>query len=530
MLIEDTLPDIAGDDVLVENPPKSSKKNQCKQRKQLSLRSSNYDEGNKGFLDKTEQIARNYDTNNDGIIDLSELKNIIRDLKDKSDKKNLFKKLSIAALSTLAVVLLCNFGLVWATLMLTRQIESKNGALFESSTGLRISTKAQGNHITANINPEFARRLTAIHARRALSSAIGGNVDQSHEDIRRLQESTPAATLEQTKAQIDQIFNDYVDGVSTGVSTSVEGTTFSGIVASGVTYSNKDDCSVYDNIKDIDSNYAFDLTYKVNCCADTTCDIYTRDIDSQRSQRRLDGCFSPLSTVVEKTKGRMLLKDLKQDDMILAANGTYRHFLFWMHTHISQITDFVQIYTSLLEDEPLELTKNHLVFLHGKSVPIQAGNVKVGDMMVGLKGPKPVSKIATVTRKGFYNPLTSDATLMVNGLLTSSAAVHNDSEAQYLHTISKTVAALMQAGCKINPFFCDTQVDVEGDSKNVILHWIILVRTLPLVLQLPIFLSFFIVAVVWIVCYHLFKFLALSWAIVSMTLIQFHRQKKVKNA
>jgi len=522
------------DGAFVEDLPEASRKNELKQRKKLSVTSSKYDVGNKGVLDETELKIRAYDTNNDGTIDISELKNIIGDLKENSDKKNMFKKLSIATLSTLAIVLLCNFGLVWATLILTRQIETKNGDLVESSTGLRVSTQAHGNHIIANVNPEFTRRLIDLHARRALSRAIDGDVDHFRENIRQLQANTPMATLEQTEPQINQAFNDYVDGVRTGVSTSIAGVTYSGIIASGVTSSKEDGCTVLDHIKDQNDSGGIGLTLKLQCCGDMNCDVY--DITESEDVRRLENewgdasCFSLLSTVVERSKGRMLLKDLKPTDMILAAGGTYRPFLFWIHSHPSQETSFVQIFTSPLEDAPLEVTKNHLVFLHGKGVPIQAGDVKVGDLMVGVNAPRTVTKIATVTRKGYVNLLTSDATLVVNGVLASSAAVQTDAEAQYLHAVLKMAAPLFQVGCKINPFFCDTQVDVRGASMNIVVHLAVLVTKLPFIMQLFIYPSFIIVTIVGIVGYHLFQFLVLSWSVVLVTLTLFQLQKKSKKA
>jgi len=163
-------------------------------------------------------------------------------------------------------------------------------------------------------------------------------------------------------------------------------------------------------------------------------------------------------------------------------------------------------------------------------VPIQAGDVKVGDLMVGVNAPRTVTKIATVTRKGYVNLLTSDATLVVNGVLASSAAVQTDAEAQYLHAVLKMAAPLFQVGCKINPFFCDTQVDVRGASMNIVVHLAVLVTKLPFIMQLFIYPSFIIVTIVGIVGYHLFQFLVLSWSVVLVTLTLFQLQKKSKKA
>ena len=99
-------------------------------------------------------------------------------------------------------------------------------------------------------------------------------------------------------------------------------------------------------------------------------------------------CFSPMSTIIEKTKGRIFLKDLEVGDSVLASNGKYQPFVFSIHSNPSKPTSFVQIYTDSNEDAPFEATASHLVFLSGKDEPIQVGQVKVGDELVGVDGSK----------------------------------------------------------------------------------------------------------------------------------------------
>jgi len=103
-------------------------------------------------------------------------------------------------------------------------------------------------------------------------------------------------------------------------------------------------------------------TFKVNCCGVDTqlCDVFA-EVDSSRRKRLLQicqseidaemdavadaitgsvtdttwtagettvlSCFSPMSTVIEQTKGRMLLKDLKFGDSVLAANQVFQPFV-----------------------------------------------------------------------------------------------------------------------------------------------------------------------------------------------------------
>lgn len=80
----------------------------------MSNASKKFDVGDKGYLDDEERLMRNYDTNDDGVLDLNELKAIIRDLKKERKEKSTFMKLGLGSSALLLIVLLANFGLIWA--------------------------------------------------------------------------------------------------------------------------------------------------------------------------------------------------------------------------------------------------------------------------------------------------------------------------------------------------------------------------------------------------------------------------------
>merc|ERR1711933_690798 len=69
---------------------------------------------------------------------------------------------------------------------------------------------------------------------------------------------------------------------------------------------------------------------------------------------------------------------------------------------------------------PLEMTGQHLVFVDGKTNPVRADSIKVGDLLQGEGSNAVVEKIEFVTRKGIYNPLTSSGTIQVNGITASN--------------------------------------------------------------------------------------------------------------
>ena len=79
----------------------------------LSTASQAYDQGNKGYLDKSEARLRKYDTNNDGKFSLPELKNIILDLQSKEKKETRWRKYTRCAGLFLLLSVVCNFVMIW---------------------------------------------------------------------------------------------------------------------------------------------------------------------------------------------------------------------------------------------------------------------------------------------------------------------------------------------------------------------------------------------------------------------------------
>ena len=81
------------------------------------------------------------------------------------------------------------------------------------------------------------------------------------------------------------------------------------------------------------------------------------------------------------------MKDLKIGDYVLTDADHYEPVFTFGHVDRERPTDFVSIETvprnakRSTDHRPLEMTGQHLVFLHGKANPVRADSVKVGDIL-----------------------------------------------------------------------------------------------------------------------------------------------------
>lgn len=86
-------------------------------------------------------------------------------------------------------------------------------------------------------------------------------------------------------------------------------------------------------------------------------------------------------------------------------------------------TEFLVVHTFPFDRKrrPLEITGQHMVYLHGKQNPVRADSLSVGDVLRGdhYTGLT-VTKIKKVKRRDQYAPLTPHGTLLVDGIVASS--------------------------------------------------------------------------------------------------------------
>lgn len=155
------------------------------------------------------------------------------------------------------------------------------------------------------------------------------------------------------------------------------------------------------------------------------------------------GCFAPDATASVKNVGWVPMKDLKVGDKVLTSSGTYQPIYSMFYSSATQETPYLQIHTSENENvtdmRPLELTANHMLQVAGYDNVIPAWQVKVGDFIYVMDQdeqhnslpmsiqqqsfrPVRVNEIQNVIRRGLYNPLTPDGTIVVDGIVASAYA------------------------------------------------------------------------------------------------------------
>jgi len=126
-------------------------------------------------------------------------------------------------------------------------------------------------------------------------------------------------------------------------------------------------------------------------------------------------CFSEISTVQVENLGSVTMKKLQLGARVLTQSGTYEPVYAFGHKNPTKTAEFLQLQTAA---SSLEMTGGHLVFLEGKTNPVRADSIKVGDVLQGENAK--VTKIGSVQRDGVYSPLTPSGTVVVDGIVASS--------------------------------------------------------------------------------------------------------------
>jgi hypothetical protein len=243
-------------------------------------------------------------------------------------------------------------------------------------------------------------------------------------------------------------------------------------------------------------------------------------------------CFSEESTVQVLHKGTVTMKDLQVGDHILTGTrqdhtnnhhhhhrssdnyySIYQPVYAFGHRNENKTAEFLRISTSsslLVPEEndhgnkeasatfTIEMTSNHLLYLADKEDAIRADSIQIGDSifithhldededsLLMTQQPQPVRHVVTrierVVRRGIYQPLTPDGTLIVSGIPTSAYVSLRDYSSDFVdqmqqqpfvflsdHTILHWWLAPLRMLCLgVSLHFCQ---DHHGNNDGL-LHW-----------------------------------------------------------
>lgn len=168
-------------------------------------------------------------------------------------------------------------------------------------------------------------------------------------------------------------------------------------------------------------------------------------------------CFSADATVHVRGRGNVAMRDLEVGDEVLSWQSKhYQRIYAFLHRNELAKAEYLQLETdSLSSGKPLEITRDHLLYVQGKSLPVPAGSIVVGDILQGQGGePTRVTGVTSISRlDGVYAPATTDGTLVVDGIQVASyVALKDMQEAAYF--LGADVSFLQHLGLSPFRFFC----------------------------------------------------------------------------
>jgi len=155
------------------------------------------------------------------------------------------------------------------------------------------------------------------------------------------------------------------------------------------------------------------------------CDV---KFQNSESPRQPGICFSAFTTAFVNGKGSVTMDLIEVGDSVLTGNGEFQSVYSIDHRDINKSTTFLQIAFGS-DNNVLEITPNHMIFKEGSDIPVASATVTVGDRVATPSGYEKVNSVKTIERKGVFNPLTADGTIVASGMVASTfSSLLNQSE------------------------------------------------------------------------------------------------------
>lgn len=248
--------------------------------RRLSTVSKNYDVGKKGFLTQSEAQLRSYDTNNDGGLDVVEMKKVIGDLRETARQRSVYMKFAGAAAGCFALATVANFGLAWATLVLTRHLDV-SGYRLVNKDGEKVNVQARGEKVSLSLNGEYVqRRLSHHQTNRHLLDGSEEDRVAYHTEVGRILEEEHNFELNLNCEQALAIFHNFAESNPTTFDYAVGSTVYTGQIhrvtqtchdtdtceQSSVAQCSEGSCACFHNIAAGEACNTYRVECKVDSC------------------------------------------------------------------------------------------------------------------------------------------------------------------------------------------------------------------------------------------------------------------------
>jgi hypothetical protein len=128
------------------------------------------------------------------------------------------------------------------------------------------------------------------------------------------------------------------------------------------------------------------------------------------------------------------MSQLQIGDKVLTSNSEWEPVYAFGHHNDNILASFVKLFfESGNQRDSIEMSPKHMVYVHGKTHPVSAESIQVGDTLVGRDNMKlVVTKIGQTRSRGIYAPLTPSGKINVNGIVASNYVSLQENAPEYV--------------------------------------------------------------------------------------------------
>jgi hypothetical protein len=164
--------------------------------------------------------------------------------------------------------------------------------------------------------------------------------------------------------------------------------------------------------------------------------------------------------------------DLVKTGITIYGEIEYSRVISSMHVDPHAEVEYRQIFTSFSATLPLEISGDHLLYLHDDKV-VRARDLQVGDVLKGGTGVNmAVTRIKNIQRKGLYAPATENGKIWVSGVTASNyiSLIDNATVSPNMQAVLSHIAlAPLRMVCSMGSFsICENETySDDGYSINL---------------------------------------------------------------